>query len=138
MRDAFGARALPRTSRRLRESDISKWFKEASANLSFRHTVQVAKVVTEVKNRQKGDRTFTLGNGLQVVHTAGEEDASAALVGHTLQCYKIMLDGMQAAFCFPIPLEADGGPPGSDGMHVRSERLHSRRIPLWKYSWGIA
>ena len=123
MRTVFGSRSVSRTSRRLKESDISKWFKEASTNLSFRHHVQVSKVVTEVKHRQKGDRTIQLCNRLHVVHTAGEEDTAAALVGDTLQLYKIMLGGMQAAFCFPIPLEGDGGPPGSDGMHVPCDGL---------------
>ena len=96
----------------------------------------MSKVVTEVKSRQKGDRTFTLGNGLQVVQTAGEEDAAGALMGHTLQNYKILLDGMQAAFCFPIPLEADGVPPGSDGMHVPCNGLAPVRY--WGVNFGTA
>ena len=35
MRTVFGPRAIPRTSRRLEESDISKWYKEASTSLSL-------------------------------------------------------------------------------------------------------
>ena len=42
-----------------------------------------------------------------------------------------MLDGMQAAFYFPIPFEADGGPPGSDGMHVPCNGLTQLRY------WGV-
>ena len=125
--------SIPRTSRHLKESDISKVVQggKCQPKVLFRHTVQVAKVTTEVKNRQKGDRTFTLGNGLQVVQTAGEDDTSASLVGHTFQSYKIMLDRMQAAICFQIPLEGDGGPPGSDGLHVPCDGLTPVRY------WGV-
>ena len=136
MRTVFGPRAIPRTSRRLKESDISKWYKEASASLSFRHTVQVAKVTTEVKNRQKGNRTFTLGNGLQVVQTAGEDDTSAALVSQTLQSYKIMLDGMQAAFCFPISLEENGGPVHPETTGCTCHAMGSR--PSATGVWSLA
>ena len=65
------------------------------------------------------------------MQTAGEDDTSAALVGHTLESYKIMLDGMQAAFCFQIPLEENGGTPGSDGLHVPCDGLTPVRY------WGV-
>ena len=43
----------------------------------------------------------------------------------------MMLNGMAAAFCFEIPFEAHGGPPGTDGMHIPSNSLLAHRY------WGV-
>ena len=107
MRTVFGQRSVPEEHSRLRDRDVSQWHTEASANLSCRHTVLLSEAVTTVQSQQRGDSAnhIDLKQGIHLPWPMGSARGhnTSTLVGLTLQRYRMMLNGMAAAFCFEIP-----------------------------------